>query len=64
MPIESGYEYRDVENANGEYRWGYFQWGDSGARFYYTPGNSMSRERARTKAEKQRTAAYASGYDG
>lgn len=64
MPINQGYERRDVKNANGNKRWGYFQWGSSGKRYYYTPGNEQSRKRARTKAEEQQQAAYASGYEG
>lgn len=57
MPIKQGYEMRDGK------RWGYYQWGD-GKRYYYTPGNETARKRAKTKAEQQRSAAYASGYDG
>jgi len=57
MPIEQGYEMRDGK------RWGYYQWGD-GEKYYYTPGNEQARQGARTKAENQRAAAYASGYDG
>lgn len=58
MPVKQGYERR-----NGK-RWGWYQWGNSGKRYYYTPGNETARKRAKTKAEQQRTAAYASGYDG
>lgn len=57
MPISQGYEYR-----NGK-RWGYYQW-DTGSKYYYTPGNSRARQQAKSKAESQRDAAYASGYDG
>lgn len=57
MPIKQGYE-----QHNGE-RMGYYQWGN-GKKYYYTPGNEMGRKRAKTKAEQQRAAAYASGYNG
>jgi hypothetical protein len=43
---------------------GYYQWGQSGTKYYYTPGNETARKRAKTKAKQQRDAAYASGYDG
>jgi hypothetical protein len=58
MPITQGYE-----QHNGR-RMGYYKWGDSGKKYYYTPGNETGRKRAKTKAEKQRQAAYASGYNG
>jgi len=58
MPIRQGYE-----QHRGE-RMGYYQWGQSGKKYYYTPGNETARKRAKTKAEQQREAAYASGYDG
>jgi len=57
MPITQGYE-----QHRGE-RMGYYQWG-SGTKYYYTPGNETSRKRAKTNAEQQRKAAYASGYQG
>jgi hypothetical protein len=57
MPIKQGYT-----TENGERR-GYYQW-SNGAKYTYTPGNEQSRKRAKRKAEKQRQAAYASGYDG
>jgi hypothetical protein len=41
---------------------GYYQWGDEGKKYYYTPGNETARKRAKSKAEKQREAAHASGY--
>lgn len=56
MPIRQGYEYRDGK------KWGYYQWGNQ-KKYYYTPGNERARKTAKTKAEKQRTAAYAAGYD-
>lgn len=58
MPIHQGYEWRDGK------RWGYYQWGSHGKRYYYTPGNERARKAARTKAEQQAMAAYAHGYDG
>lgn len=57
MPITQGYE-----QHRGE-RMGYYQWSD-GTKYHYTPGNETARKRAKTKAENQRSAAYASGYDG
>jgi len=58
MPIKQGYE-----QFRGE-RMGYYQWGDHGKKYHYTPGDARSRERARRKAKKQAEAAYANGYDG
>jgi len=58
MPINQGYEYRDGK------KWGYYQWGSSGKRYYYTPGNDASRRAAKSKARQQQKAARASGYDG
>lgn len=57
MPIEQGYEQHDGK------RMGYYQWGDEGTKYYYTPGNETARKQARAKAEKQRAAAHASGYE-
>lgn len=57
MPIKQSYE-----QFRGE-RMGYYQWSD-GKKYHYTIGDQRARQRARRKAEKQRTAAYASGYDG
>jgi len=42
----------------------YCQWGNSGAHYYYTPGDEESMKRARSKADKQGQAAHASGYRG
>jgi len=56
MPVQQGYTTR-----NGE-RKGYFQWGNSGKKYLYTPGNKASRERAKSMAKKQGAAAHASGY--
>jgi len=41
-----------------------YQWGDSGKKYAYTPGNDESRERAKRKARQQARAIYASGYRG
>lgn len=32
-------------------RYGYYQYGEKGKKYYYTPGNEESRERAKEKAE-------------
>lgn len=58
MPIKQGYG-----QHNGR-RMGYYKWGNSGKKYWYTPGNETTRKRAKTKAEQQREAAYASGYKG
>jgi len=58
MPIQRGYE-----QHRGK-RMGWYKWGQSGKKYHYTPGNETARKRAKTKAEQQREAAYASGYDG
>lgn len=42
----------------------YYQWGNHGKKYYYTPNNIRSREMARKKAVKQAQAAYAAGYKG
>jgi hypothetical protein len=42
----------------------YYQWGESGRKYRYKPGNKSSREEAKKKAEKQGRAARASGYRG
>lgn len=46
------------KDSNGPY----YQWGNSGKKYYYTPNNKSSRELARKKAVKQAQAAYAGGY--
>jgi len=44
---------------------GYYQWNPpEGKKYHYTPGDKRARNRAELKAEKQRSAAYASGDDG
>lgn len=42
----------------------YYQWGNSGKKYYYTTNNVQSRNRAKEKAELQGKAAYANGYRG
>lgn len=58
MPVTRGYE-----QHHGK-RMGYYQFGESGTKYHYTPGNETARKRAKTKAEQQQAAAYAGGYDG
>lgn len=58
MPVKQGYEiYRGK-------RMGYYQWGASGKKYHYTPGDEESRKRAKRKAQKQGRAARAGGYKG
>lgn len=40
----------------------YYQWGNSGKKYYYQPKNKKSRTIAYNKAARQAAAAYASGY--
>lgn len=54
MPVRRG------KDSNGPY----YQWGDSGRKYHYEPGNKSARDRAKAKAEKQGRAARASGYKG
>lgn len=42
----------------------YYQWGQSGKKYWYTPGNETERRRAKKKAVEQGMAAHASGYNG
>lgn len=42
----------------------YYQWGDSGKKYHYEPGNARSRRLAKDKATKQGQAAHAGGYKG
>jgi len=41
-----------------------YQWGSSGKKYAYTPGDAESRARAKRKAVRQGRAAHASGYNG
>ncbi len=54
MPVHRG---KDRKGA-------YYQWGDSGKRYYYETGDQQSREAAKDKAKRQGRAARASGYKG
>lgn len=40
----------------------YYQWGQHGHKYYYAPGNGLSRQYARERARKQARAAYSRGY--
>lgn len=42
----------------------YYQWGDSGKKYYYESGDKSSRDRAKERARKQGQAAHARGYRG
>lgn len=42
----------------------YYQWGNSGKKYYYKSGSKRSRETAIDKAKKQAVAIYASGWKG
>lgn len=57
MPI-----HRECTTKDGE-RKCYYQWGNSGKKYWYTPGNKEERKEAKRKAEAQRNAAYATGYE-
>lgn len=43
MPVERG---KDKDGP-------YYQWGESGKKYHYEAGNTDSRNRAKSKAEKQ-----------
>lgn len=57
MPI-----HRECTIKDGEDKC-YYQWGNSGKRYWYTPGNKEERKAAKRRAEEQRNAAYAAGYE-
>lgn len=42
----------------------YYQWGNHGAKYYYTPNDKSSRENAKNLAGRQAKAAYSAGYRG
>ncbi len=42
----------------------YYQWGDSGTKYHYKPGDRASRDAAKRRATKQGQAAHAHGYRG
>jgi hypothetical protein len=52
MPIHRG------SDSKGSF----YQWGNSGKKYYYKSGNKKSREIAKSKAKKQAIAIYASGW--
>ena len=54
MPVHRG---RDSKGP-------FYQWGNSGKRYYYKAGHASSRTRAQNKAHLQGRAAYANGYRG
>ena len=54
MPVHQGSDSRGP----------YYQWGDSGKKYYYTKGDPSSSEDAKQKANRQARAIYASGYKG
>lgn len=54
MPIHSSFD------SNGFY----YQWGNHGAKYYYTPRDDISEHNAYAKARMQAMAAYAHGYKG
>lgn len=51
--VDQGYEVRDGK------RWGYYQAGSKGKRYYYTPNNEQARKTAKTRAERQQRAMMA-----
>ena len=42
----------------------YYQWGDYGRKYRYSPGDKASRDRAKHGATRQGQAAHARGYRG
>lgn len=54
MPVHRG---KDKEGC-------FYQWGNSGKKYYYICNNSKSRDQAKKKAERQGRAIYSSGYRG
>lgn len=54
MPIHSG---KDSEGS-------FYQWGETGKKYYFNPEDKESKSRAKNKAEAQQTAIYAGGYKG
>jgi hypothetical protein len=42
----------------------YYQWGESGKKYRYEPGDKKSRDSAKKQASKQGRAAHAAGYEG
>ena len=54
MPIHTG------QDSNGSF----YQWGKTGKKYYYQSGNEESRKKALSKAKKQQTAIYSTGWKG
>lgn len=54
MPVHTG---KDKEGN-------YYRWGTSGKKFHFDPSSESSKSNAKSKAEKQARAIYASGYRG
>jgi hypothetical protein len=54
MPVHRG------KDAKGPF----YQWGQSGKKYHYSPGDKEGREGAKKKAERQGRAARAAGYKG
>ena len=40
----------------------YFKWGDTGAKYKFTPGDIQSEEKAKAKADAQGKAVHATGW--
>lgn len=55
MPVHRG------QDSKGK---AFYQWGNSGKKYYYTSNNEQSREKAKKKAQLQGRAAHAAGYIG
>jgi hypothetical protein len=54
MPVHNG------KDAKGPY----YQWGNSGKKYYYVSGNKQSRENAKKKSHQQAVAIHAHGWRG
>jgi len=52
MPIHRGIDEKGV----------FYQWGNSGKKYYYRPGDAKSRSNAIKLARRQAAAIFASGY--
>lgn len=52
MPVHRGHD------SKGSY----YQWGNSGKKYYYISGSKRSRELAKKKAQKQGIAIYSTGW--
>ena len=54
MPVHQG---KDAQGC-------FYQWGDHGKKYYYTPSDIKSREAAKQSAGRQGRAAFANGWKG